>query len=350
MPVGTQATVKGMTPEQLESLSVQILLCNSYHLMLRPGPETVAKLGGLHGFMKWDRPILTDSGGYQVFSLAGRRRIDEQGAEFRSHLDGSVHRLSPEGTVDIQALRVGFQSQKRAITVTAAATTTADIVMKQAVVQLQEVVATATGQQRRIELGNAIGTFGDVGKHVEELLVAPLPNWLIVLGYIAGGLMRGLLVGIVVTIVALFFTHLHVEHPLIVIAAVVLTGLTALVGARLYGAGAGLHAGFIAGTCLLTFAYGRAAAMDMLLAATVTAAIGLVGLRLLGIAGPMAVTAAGACAGVALLAKGPLGALLPTLVALAYLAAVALRCADAYSGDQCFRDGDAEGHLNTKAR
>jgi len=88
-----------------------------------------------------------------------------------------------------------------------------------------------------------------------------------------------------------------------VIAAVVLTGLTALVGARLYGAGAGLHAGFIAGTCLLTFAYGRAAAMDMLLAATVTAAIGLVGLRLLGIAGPMAVTAAGACAGVALLAK-----------------------------------------------
>jgi len=114
-----------------------------------------------------------------------------------------------------------------------------------------------------------------------------------------------------------------------VIAAVVLTGLTALVGARLYGAGAGLHAGFIAGTCLLTFAYGRAAAMDMLLAATVTAAIGLVGLRLLGIAGPMAVTAAGACAGVALLAKGPLGALLPTLVALAYLAAARDR-ADAW--------------------
>ncbi|HEY8151518.1 MAG TPA: glycosyltransferase family 39 protein [Vicinamibacteria bacterium] len=106
-----------------------------------------------------------------------------------------------------------------------------------------------------------------------------------------------------------------------VIAAVVLTGLTALVGARLYGAGAGLHAGFIAGTSLITFAYGRAAAMDMLLAATATAAIGLGGLRLLGIAGPMAVIAAGACAGLALLAKGPLGALLPTLVALAYLAA-----------------------------
>jgi len=106
-----------------------------------------------------------------------------------------------------------------------------------------------------------------------------------------------------------------------VLAAVLMTGLTALVGARLYGAGAGLHAGFIAGTCLLTFAYGRAAAMDMLLAATVSAVIGLSGLRLLGIAGPMAVTAAGACAGLALLAKGPLGALLPSLVALAFLAA-----------------------------
>jgi 4-amino-4-deoxy-L-arabinose transferase-like glycosyltransferase len=106
-----------------------------------------------------------------------------------------------------------------------------------------------------------------------------------------------------------------------VIAALMLTGLTALVGARLYGGAAGLHAGFIAGTSLLTFAYGRAAAMDMLLAATVSAAIGLAGLRLLGIAGRMAVIAAGACAGLALLAKGPLGALLPALVALAYLAA-----------------------------
>lgn len=106
-----------------------------------------------------------------------------------------------------------------------------------------------------------------------------------------------------------------------VFAALLMTGLTALVGARLYGGAAGLHAGFIAGTSLLTFAYGRAAAMDMMLAATVSAAIGLLGLRLLGIAGRMAVIAAGACAGLALLAKGPLGALLPMLVALAYLAA-----------------------------
>lgn len=106
-----------------------------------------------------------------------------------------------------------------------------------------------------------------------------------------------------------------------VIAAVALTGLTALVGARLYGGAAGLHAGFVAGTALLTLVYGRAAAMDMLLATTASAAIGLLGLRLLGIAGRMAVTAAGACAGLALLAKGPLGVLLPGLVSVAFLAA-----------------------------
>ncbi|HLQ75848.1 MAG TPA: tRNA guanosine(34) transglycosylase Tgt [Terriglobia bacterium] len=102
MPVGTQATVKAMTPDQLRSLSVEILLCNSYHLMLRPGHESVARLGGLHHFMGWDRPILTDSGGYQVFSLSELRHISEDGVRFQCHLDGSTHFLSPEGAVDIQ--------------------------------------------------------------------------------------------------------------------------------------------------------------------------------------------------------------------------------------------------------
>jgi len=102
MPVGTQATVKGLTPEQLLSLSVEILLCNSYHLMLRPGHETVAKLGGLHRFMGWDRPILTDSGGYQVFSLSRLRKVSEDGVTFQSHLDGSTHELTPEGAIDVQ--------------------------------------------------------------------------------------------------------------------------------------------------------------------------------------------------------------------------------------------------------
>jgi queuine tRNA-ribosyltransferase len=102
MPVGTQATVKSMTPDQLRNLNVEILLCNSYHLFLRPGHETISRLGGLHRFMAWDRPILTDSGGYQVFSLSSLRDINEDGVRFQSHLDGSTHFLSPELAVDVQ--------------------------------------------------------------------------------------------------------------------------------------------------------------------------------------------------------------------------------------------------------
>src|SRR5439155_21427994 len=97
-----QATVKAMTAEQLRSLEVEILLCNSYHLLLRPGHDVVARLGGLHSFMAWDRPILTDSGGYQVFSLADLRKITDDGVKFQSHLDGSTHYLTPETAVDIQ--------------------------------------------------------------------------------------------------------------------------------------------------------------------------------------------------------------------------------------------------------
>jgi len=102
MPVGTYATVKGMTPDQLRSLAVEILLCNSYHLLLRPGHETVARMGGLDRFMGWDRPILTDSGGYQVVSLCALRGIDDDGVRFRSHLDGSSYFLGPETAIDIQ--------------------------------------------------------------------------------------------------------------------------------------------------------------------------------------------------------------------------------------------------------
>jgi queuine tRNA-ribosyltransferase len=102
MPVGTQATVKAMTPDQLRHLQVEILLCNSYHLFLRPGHDLIARLGGLHLFMAWDRPILTDSGGYQVFSLADLRDISDEGVKFQSHLDGSAHYLTPESAIDIQ--------------------------------------------------------------------------------------------------------------------------------------------------------------------------------------------------------------------------------------------------------
>ena len=102
MPVGTQATIKSLTPEELTDLDVQIILGNTYHLYLRPGHDTIAALGGLHKFMHWDRPILTDSGGYQVFSLAKLRKISTEGVTFQSHLDGSTHLLTPEKAVKIQ--------------------------------------------------------------------------------------------------------------------------------------------------------------------------------------------------------------------------------------------------------
>ena len=102
MPVGTQATVKTVSPEELKELSAQIILSNTYHLHLRPGEDLVAEAGGLHRFMNWDRPILTDSGGFQVFSLASLRKISEEGVMFASHLDGSRHFFSPEVSIGIQ--------------------------------------------------------------------------------------------------------------------------------------------------------------------------------------------------------------------------------------------------------
>jgi queuine tRNA-ribosyltransferase len=102
MPVGTQATVKALAPEELKEIGAEIILSNTYHLYLRPGHNVIRQLGGLHDFMHWDRPILTDSGGFQVFSLASLRKITENGVEFRSHLDGSLHFLGPDEAMEIQ--------------------------------------------------------------------------------------------------------------------------------------------------------------------------------------------------------------------------------------------------------
>src|SRR3954468_9687674 len=102
MPVGTAATVKAMTPENVAATGARILLGNTYHLMLRPGAERIAALGGLHRFMNWPHAILTDSGGFQVMSLASLRKITDEGVTFRSHLDGSAHLLSPERSIEIQ--------------------------------------------------------------------------------------------------------------------------------------------------------------------------------------------------------------------------------------------------------
>ena len=104
MPVGTYGTVKAMTPEELHSLGAQIILGNTFHLMLRPGTQIIAAHGGLHGFMHWQKPILTDSGGFQVFSLAAMRKITEEGVRFQSPVDGSPVRLTPEDSVDVQRM------------------------------------------------------------------------------------------------------------------------------------------------------------------------------------------------------------------------------------------------------
>jgi queuine tRNA-ribosyltransferase len=104
LPVGTQGTVKSLTPEELVEAGVEAMLGNTYHLYLRPGHETIGRFGGLHGFIHWERPILTDSGGYQIFSLGDLRKISEEGVTFQSHLDGSRHFLTPEKVVEIQRI------------------------------------------------------------------------------------------------------------------------------------------------------------------------------------------------------------------------------------------------------
>lgn len=109
MPVGTAGTVKALTVDQVAQTGADIILGNTYHLMLRPGGERMAKFGGLHKFMRWDKPILTDSGGYQVMSLAQLRKLDADGVTFRSHVDGSQHRLTPEDSIRIQADQIGAE-------------------------------------------------------------------------------------------------------------------------------------------------------------------------------------------------------------------------------------------------
>jgi queuine tRNA-ribosyltransferase len=107
MPVGTAATVKALSVDQVAATGADIILGNTYHLMLRPGPERMGRLGGLHKFMRWEKPILTDSGGFQVWSLSGLRKLTEEGVTFRSHIDGSKHMLSPERSIAIQADFIG---------------------------------------------------------------------------------------------------------------------------------------------------------------------------------------------------------------------------------------------------
>ncbi len=102
IPVASQGTVKAMSPDELIAMGTEIIICNTYHLYLRPGHETIKELGGLHKFMSWNRPIITDSGGFQVYSLSPLRKIEEDGVRFKSHLDGSIHFIGPKEATEIQ--------------------------------------------------------------------------------------------------------------------------------------------------------------------------------------------------------------------------------------------------------
>ena len=113
MPVGSQATVKGISPEELVDLGAETILCNAYHLYLRPGHRTIEAMGGLHRFMGWSGSILTDSGGYQIFSLAPLCKVSEDGVTFQSHLDGSLHHVTPDGHRDPGGVGVGYRDDSR---------------------------------------------------------------------------------------------------------------------------------------------------------------------------------------------------------------------------------------------
>ena len=155
MPVGTRGAVKSVTQRDLEDLGAEIILGNTYHLYLKPGDELIARAGGLHKFIGWNRPILTDSGGYQVFSLAAMRRITDEGAQFRSHLDGSLHLLTPERATDIQA-RLGSDI---AMVLDECVASTADAAGAREAME-RSVRWAARSRQRLLELRT--GTVGDV--------------------------------------------------------------------------------------------------------------------------------------------------------------------------------------------
>jgi len=194
MPVGTQATVKALRNEALEELGAEIILANTYHLYLRPGHEVVRKLGGLHKFMSWPRAILTDSGGFQVFSLADLRKISDEGVRFRSHLDGSEHLLTPEKAVEIQlALGSDIAMVLDECIETPAPRETADAAVKRTTVWAQRARAyfqqavNRNGEFAQWQFGIVQGaTFPDLRREsARQLLELDLP------GYAVGGLAVG---------------------------------------------------------------------------------------------------------------------------------------------------------------
>jgi queuine tRNA-ribosyltransferase len=183
MPVGTVGSVKAVGPDDLRAIDAQIILGNTYHLMLRPGQALVGQMGGLHRFVSWDRPMLTDSGGFQVFSLAGARRISEEGAEFQSHIDGSRHLLTPERSIDIQeTLGADVIMAFDECPPSTASRPDIEAAMARTTRWLRRCVA-AWGRQRSSLFGIVQGGL-DAGlrkRHIEEVCAVDLP------GYALGG-------------------------------------------------------------------------------------------------------------------------------------------------------------------
>ena len=210
MPVGTAATVKAMHPEAVRALGVDIVLCNTYHLMLSPGAERIAALGGLHKFMNWPHPILTDSGGFQVMSLAKLRKIGEKGVTFQSHIDGSRHELTPERSMEIQRLLGSdIQMQFDECVKLPCAREEAERAMR---------LSLRWAERSRIAFGEQPGRaiFGIVQGGVEKDMRAASAEALVAMGfhgYAIGGLAVGEPQAVMLDMIETVIPHLPVDRP-----------------------------------------------------------------------------------------------------------------------------------------
>ncbi|HXH05783.1 MAG TPA: tRNA guanosine(34) transglycosylase Tgt [Vicinamibacterales bacterium] len=222
LPVGTAGAVKALTPRDLADAGATIILANTYHLFLRPGADRIARLGGLHRFIGWDGPILTDSGGYQVFSLAALRRVTEEGVIFRSHLDGREHRITPEDAADIQALlgsdiAMALDECPPALLPAAAAREAMERTLRWAARARARFLALATGQAaapRPVNPGQA--QFGIVQGGVDPALRAESVERTVALGfegYAIGGLSVGEPVEVMYAVVEATAARLPADRP-----------------------------------------------------------------------------------------------------------------------------------------
>jgi queuine tRNA-ribosyltransferase len=217
MPVGTAGTVKAVYTEQLEAAGADIVLANTYHLMLRPGAERVARLGGLHSFMRWDKPILTDSGGFQVMSLAKLRTITDDGVAFQSHIDGSTHTLSPERAVEIQCLLgADIQMQLDECVALPASTEATRTAVDRSLAWARRCVTALRHQRELGRAGAGQALFGIVQGGTDPDLRARSADALVAMdlpGYAVGGLAVGEPPGVMLETLELTAPRLPADKP-----------------------------------------------------------------------------------------------------------------------------------------